>query len=283
MLTRSYDALEPYFCRYVLPGKDDNGNGEDDDDSHKSAIGGHGLLATRDAWEELVLDALPFKAKETVGKNLKKKWANLREADELTPVEKWQTLLQHLRVRFGFPSSWPSPSSSNDSSDETSKKRKKSRNNFSTSTLDDETLKIYMWPMEFVFKYVYPRLDINVSKMQNHLLKSPFCVHPKTGRVCVPIDPETMDAHHPSGGFDPFSVPTLAQLARELDEYHKHENDANEDSNQKTSDIEHDWQKTSLKSYFNVFEENFLEPIEKEWRRQDRDLAEQQAATRGDF
>ncbi|QHO49669.1 DNA primase small subunit [Arachis hypogaea] len=63
---------------------------------------------------------------------------------------------------------------------------------------------------EIVFTYTYPRLDMEVSKHMNHLLKAPFCVHPKIGRVCVPINPNNCEE------FDPTTVPTLIQLLEEL-------------------------------------------------------------------
>jgi DNA primase small subunit len=65
---------------------------------------------------------------------------------------------------------------------------------------------------ELALEFAWPRLDVNVTKQMNHLLKAPFCIHPKTGNVCVTIDPEDPYA------FDPTKVPTLRQLVAALDE-----------------------------------------------------------------
>lgn len=63
---------------------------------------------------------------------------------------------------------------------------------------------------DILLQYTYPRLDTEVSKHRNHLLKAPFCIHPKTGRVCVPVDPRRIRE------FDPAKVPTVGQLIAEL-------------------------------------------------------------------
>ena len=88
---------------------------------------------------------------------------------------------------------------------------------------------------EIVLQLCYPRLDVNVTKSLNHLLKSPFSIHPKTGRVCVPFLATEVDT------FDPFTVPTLNDIVKELDEYK-----SNDESGP-------DYLKTSLKSSIELF------------------------------
>ncbi|KAF8504794.1 prim-pol domain-containing protein [Russula emetica] len=95
---------------------------------------------------------------------------------------------------------------------------------------------------DIILQYTYPRIDAEVSKHRNHLLKAPFCVHPKTGRICVPVDPETIDE------FDPELVPTVGQLLRELDA-------AISDS---TGEEHSDWERTSLKPYVDMLEKHAL-------------------------
>ncbi len=58
------------------------------------------------------------------------------------------------------------------------------------NTLSDKTQIMHM----LVFSYLYPRIDLHVSTATNHLLKSPFCVHPKTGNICIPFDPNHEDS-----------------------------------------------------------------------------------------
>jgi DNA primase small subunit len=231
MLARAYDILEPMFVDSVLPES------------------GHGLLASPDRWEPL-LDSLPDAAKKLVGENMKQKWSGVKGC-QTSPAEKWEELLEHLNVCFG-----------NSTAD---KKVKRTKN-----VSEPDRAQIENWPVQVVLEHTYPRLDINVSKMQNHLLKSPFCVHPKTGRVCVPISVEKIDE------FDPFAVPTLAALMKELDE-------ATTSADHKDDKSKESWHKTSLKKYFEPFQKDFLEPLLTDLRRQQREKAEEQAAVIGDF
>ncbi|CAH7683408.1 hypothetical protein BY996DRAFT_7617505 [Phakopsora pachyrhizi] len=118
-----------------------------------------------------------------------------------------------------------------------------------------------------ILHYTYPRIDLEVSKHMNHLLKSPFCVHPGTGKVCIPVDPEKVQE------FDPESVPDVRDLLRELDRQKTKSQNANpvEESNKENSnldggesgidDLTKAWSKTSLKPYVEYFEKHVTDII----------------------
>ncbi|NXN07091.1 PRI1 primase, partial [Indicator maculatus] len=132
---------------------------------------------------------------------------------------------------------------------------------------------------EVMLQFCFPRLDINVSKGVGHLLKSPFSVHPKTGRISVPLDLQRLDQ------FDPFAVPTIrymsgaggtwgpspvskpppyppishSSLCQELDA-------ASGDREQDSGETEpkrrvRDYKRTSLAPYVRIFEQ-FVEEME---------------------
>ena len=106
---------------------------------------------------------------------------------------------------------------------------------------------------DIVLEYTYPRLDVEVSKKQIHLLKSPFVIHPGTGRVCVPIDTTRLS------DFDPLGVPTVTLLLGEIDQH---------DSRQAKQDITEgriqDYEKTSLKPYVDLFKSHVTSLLKEE-------------------
>ena len=105
-------------------------------------------------------------------------------------------------------------------------------------------------------EYTYPRLDAEVSKKLNHLLKSPFVIHPGTGRVCVPIDVRRIEE------FYPLAVPTVTQLLQQIDEWHAKNSDMSEEDKAKVAD----WQKTDLKPYVEYFRGHVANLLKEESR-----------------
>ncbi|KAJ2658145.1 p48 polypeptide of DNA primase [Coemansia sp. RSA 1200] len=128
------------------------------------------ILLTRERWNK-VLAALPD---EELRNQIDTQWS---KRPDKPSVEKWSEMVDIVEKRA-------------------SKRGAK----FALSTFE----------RDIMLQYAYPRLDENVTTHLNHLLKSPFCIHPKTGRVCTPIGEDQFDT------FDPFAAPTLACVLKEL-------------------------------------------------------------------
>lgn len=112
---------------------------------------------------------------------------------------------------------------------------------------------------EVLLKYLYPKFDTEVSKKIGHLLKSPFCIHPGTGNVCVPIHisyQEKLDSKPISKSiskFSPSTCPNMKSLSKEsdyfeyvnlFDEFLKHYLNLEE----QRYDFEHSLKKTKVSS-----------------------------------
>jgi len=92
---------------------------------------------------------------------------------------------------------------------------------------------------DIVLQYTYPRIDAEVTKRMNHLLKSPFVMHPSTGRVCVPLELEQILNFDPAVG-----APTVVQLLEEL-------------TRTQATPEKHrgEWEKTSLRPFVEQFDQ----------------------------
>ena len=197
---------------------------------------GQGLLATKKSYMPILND-IPDEA-ESIRRELYDSWEGRKN---LSGAERWRELKEAIEPK------------EKDNSKHANKKTK----------IDTHVYKeLKKWKHELVFKHCYPRLDANVSTHQNHLLKSPFCVHPKTGRVCIPIDPVQAD------NFDPFKVPTLSSLLSEIDNYEKFNQDKDE-----VSDIN----KTSMKKAIETFEKCFMNGLKDTIRKDFRSKSERMA------
>lgn len=101
---------------------------------------------------------------------------------------------------------------------------------------------------EIMLQMAYPRLDVNVTKGLNHLLKSPFCVHPKTGKIAVPFDAKDVE------NFNPDTVPRIDQIIAELSEKKEADSEDSENTDgQKRKTLA--YKDTKLGKYILYFEE----------------------------
>ncbi|KAK4166590.1 DNA primase small subunit [Cladorrhinum sp. PSN259] len=158
------------------------------------------------------------------------------------------SLIPDIKLREALRQKWE------DNPDRSSKEKWKDIDALAKTHGGDDTRALLDAKQDIVLEYTYPRLDVVVSQQLTHLLKSPFVVHPGTGRVCVPIDRDRLER------FDPLDVPTVAGLVREVDAWQKGGGNADGDEDMDikgedgaTEKHVQDWEKTSLKPYIETF------------------------------
>jgi DNA primase small subunit len=109
-----------------------------------------------------------------------------------------------------------------------------------------------LWSMateDIILQYTYPRIDSEVSKHLNHLLKSPFVIHPATGKVCVPLQVDKLEH------FDPIKdCPGVAQLLREMNRAMQKSGINLSKEKGQLSSLKGYWDQTSLKPFVETFD-----------------------------
>ena len=174
-LQRSFLELEGVFVRLIIPRE------------------GQGLLATPDRWCKVLdmIPTLPSELKIDLRGVIEGAWGKAP-----TPEKRWRQLTSTVDSLIARAGGRLSEGGGGAGKAEIQLPRPLRR------TLEKLIPAI-------VFTFTYPRLDVEVSKHRNHLLKAPFCIHPKTGKICVPITMASVDA------FDPNNVPTCSGLMGE--------------------------------------------------------------------
>lgn len=158
---------------------------------------------------DLILSLLPASESDAIGK-LKESWS---KDSHRSSVRKWADIM------------------------DLQKKSKKDKRQWQCAIED------------IILQYTYPRIDSEVSKHLNHLLKSPFVIHPATGKVCIPLQIDQIE------DFDPINdCPGVAQLLREMNKAMNQSGISIEKEKGQLSSLKSYWDQTSLKPFVEIMD-----------------------------